>query len=230
MTTLTTSSDWVLFAPWRVHPGGGGAKDLSTTAYEWSKRALDVVVASLLIVLLSPLMLIVAALVKLTSRGPVIFRQTRGGLHGTPFTMYKFRSMVDRAEEARKALAHLNEKDGPVFKITDDPRLTPVGRLLRCSSIDELPQLFNVLKGEMSLVGPRPLWMPEADRTEGAARMRMDVKPGLTCLWQISGRSELGYKEWVSLDLYYVKHRSMILDLLIMAQTIPAIISARGAY
>lgn len=187
-------------------------------------------VASSLIVLLSPLMLIVAAMVKLTSRGPVIFRQTRGGLHGVPFTMYKFRSMVDRAEEARKALAHLNEKDGPVFKIADDPRLTPVGRLLRCSSIDELPQLFNVLKGEMSLVGPRPLWMPEADRTEGAARMRMDVKPGLTCLWQISGRSELSYKEWVSLDLYYVKHRSMILDLLIMAQTIPAIISARGAY
>jgi lipopolysaccharide/colanic/teichoic acid biosynthesis glycosyltransferase len=175
-------------------------------------------------------MLMTAAIVKLTSRGPVIFRQTRAGLHGRPFTMFKFRTMVDRAEEARKALAHLNEKDGPVFKIANDPRLTLVGRFLRRSSIDELPQLFNILRGEMSLVGPRPLWLPEAEQTKGIALFRMEVKPGLTCLWQISGRSELSYNEWVRLDLYYVQRRGMLLDLMIMFRTVSAVISARGAY
>jgi lipopolysaccharide/colanic/teichoic acid biosynthesis glycosyltransferase len=173
---------------------------------------------------------VVALLIKLTSRGPVIFTQTRAGLRGSPFTMYKFRSMYTGAEEARAALASRNEKSGPVFKIADDPRLTPLGRWLRKSSIDELPQLVNVLRGEMSLVGPRPLWMPEAIRVVGRARIRADVKPGLTCLWQISGRSELSYDEWVALDAYYVYHRSMWLDLMIMVQTVPAVLSARGAY
>ncbi|MGA2265050.1 MAG: sugar transferase [Phycisphaerae bacterium] len=191
---------------------------------------MDVALASVLVVLLAPLMALMAVMIKLTSRGPVLFKQTRAGLRGEPFVMYKFRTMHVGAEDARAALEHLNEKDGPVFKIANDPRQTIVGRWLRQSSIDELPQLFNVLRGEMSLVGPRPLWMPEAEQTDGRARLRSNVKPGLTCLWQISGRSELSYEEWVDLDLYYVRHRSILLDLMIMAQTIPAIISARGAY
>jgi lipopolysaccharide/colanic/teichoic acid biosynthesis glycosyltransferase len=191
---------------------------------------MDVVLALALLVLLAPLMLLVAAAVKLTSRGGVIFRQSRAGINGRPFVMYKFRTMHVGAEDARGEILHLNEKDGPVFKIARDPRLTPVGGLLRRSSLDELPQLINVLRGQMSLVGPRPLWMPEAQRTVGQARLRMAVKPGLTCLWQVSGRSELSYHEWVKLDLHYVRNRGMLLDLAILLQTVPAVISARGAY
>jgi lipopolysaccharide/colanic/teichoic acid biosynthesis glycosyltransferase len=227
MTTLAgvaPSAPWVLAPPRESAVGGEGS------AYVVAKRILDVVLASVMLVALAPLMGVVALLIKLTSRGPVIFTQTRAGLRGSPFTMYKFRSMYVGAEEARAALASRNEKNGPVFKIADDPRLTPLGRWLRKSSIDELPQLINVLRGEMSLVGPRPLWMPEAIRVVGRARIRADVKPGLTCLWQISGRSELSYDEWVVLDAYYVYHRSMWLDLMIMVQTVPAVLSARGAY
>jgi len=168
--------------------------------------------------------------VKLTSRGPVLFRQVRAGLNELPFTMFKFRTMRLGAEDDRELLAHLNEQSGPVFKIPEDPRLTPVGRFLRRSSLDELPQLFNVLRGEMSLVGPRPLWMVEARQARGAARLRTLVKPGLTCLWQISGRSELDYDTWVEMDLFYIRRRSFLLDLLITIQTIPAVLSGRGAY
>ena len=198
--------------------------------YEPVKRILDVVISLLLLVALSPLMFLVAVLIKLTSRGPVLFPQQRGGLNCEPFVLWKFRSMREGAEDARHHFVHLNEACGPVFKIAEDPRLTPIGRFLRRSSLDELPQLFNVLKGQMSLVGPRPLWLPEARQIKGDARIRMKVKPGLTCLWQISGRSELSYEEWIRLDLYYVRHRSVLLDLLIMVQTIPAILSGRGAY
>jgi len=189
-----------------------------------------VAVALALLVVLSPVMAVVAVLIKLTSRGPVLFRQLRAGLNGRPFVMYKFRTMWDGAEELRPALAAMNEKDGPIFKIADDPRLTPIGRFLRRSSLDELPQLFNVLAGEMALVGPRPMWLPEARQATGPARLRTVVKPGLTCLWQISGRSELSYEDWMLLDLYYVRHRSLLLDLLILLQTPPAVLSARGAY
>jgi len=199
-------------------------------AYLVAKRALDVVIASSLLIVLSPVMAVVAVLIKLTSRGAVFFKQTRVGLHGKPFTMYKFRSMRKGAQDDRKFLAHLNENDGPVFKIAEDPRLTPIGRFLRRSSLDELPQLWNVLKGEMSLVGPRPLWHEEAREATERARLRTCVKPGLTCLWQISGRSELGHDKWVELDLYYIQNRSLLLDLLIIVQTIPAVLSARGAY
>jgi len=199
-------------------------------AHRVAKRAVDVTVASLLVVALSPLMLLVAALIKLTSRGPVLFRQIRAGKDGKPFTMLKFRTMRNGASDERKLLADLNMQSGPVFKIPDDPRLTPIGRFLRRSSIDELPQLFNVLRGEMSLVGPRPLWLPEALKVTGHGRYRTRIKPGLTCLWQISGRSELSYEEWVLLDLYYLRHRSLVLDLLIIIQTIPAVINARGAF
>jgi len=199
--------------------------------YEPLKRAMDVVIAPLLLIVLSPLIVVVALAIKLTSRGGVLFRQLRVGKDGRPFIMYKFRTMRIGAERDRQVLAHLNQMRGsPVFKIPQDPRITRLGRLLRRTSIDELPQLFNVLAGQMSLVGPRPLWMPEAQEAGVVSRLRAAVKPGLTCLWQISGRSELSYDQWVRLDLYYIQHRGALLDLLIMAQTAPAVLSGKGAY
>ena len=212
-------------------PGGADATE-SRGGYERIKRVLDVVLASALLAALLPLTLVVAAVIKLTSRGPVIFRQTRAGRHGRPFTMLKFRTMRHGAQDDRAFIEHLNEQDGPVFKIRHDPRLTWIGRLLRQTSIDELPQLLNVLAGPMSLVGPRPLWLPEAERAvaEAAAQARWSVKPGLTCLWQISGRSELSYDDWVMLDLAYIRHRSTLLDLMIILQTLPPVLSTRGAY
>jgi lipopolysaccharide/colanic/teichoic acid biosynthesis glycosyltransferase len=176
------------------------------------------------------MMLLAAALIKLTSRGPVLFKQERAARGCRPFFMYKFRTMYDGAEADREYLGHRNEQIGPVFKIERDPRITPLGRLLRITSIDELPQLVNVIAGDMSLVGPRPLWMPEARQLSGPARLRAAVKPGLTCLWQISGRSELEYPRWVELDLFYVRRRGLWLDLMILAQTFPAVLSCRGAY
>ncbi|MCK5114814.1 MAG: sugar transferase, partial [Phycisphaerae bacterium] len=159
-----------------------------------------------------------------------IFQQTRAGKNAKPFTMLKFRTMRIGAQDDRVLLTHLNHQNGPIFKAVDDPRLVRFGKFLRQSSIDELPQLFNVLTGKMSLVGPRPLWMPEAEKAIGAAKLRTQVKPGLTCLWQISGRSELSYEQWVVLDLYYIRKRNLLLDMLIIAQTIPAVLSAHGAY
>ena len=200
-------------------------------AYTLASRVLDVALSATLIVALAPVMLMVAVAIKMTSRGSVFFKQGRAGLNGKPFMMYKFRTMRNGAQDERMRLESLNEqKKGPVFKISQDPRLTSIGRFLRRSSLDELPQLFNVLSGDMSLVGPRPLWLPEAMQVQGPAVRRTSVKPGLTCLWQISGRSELDYDRWVALDLYYVDHRSLMLDILILVQTIPAVLSGRGAY
>lgn len=198
--------------------------------YQVVKRGMDLVGGGALLVLALPLMLLAAVAVKLTSRGGVFFCQHRAGRGGKPFKMYKFRSMVKGAQESRPVLEKLNEREKPIFKIRHDPRVTRVGRFLRRSSIDELPQLINVLRGEMSLVGPRPLWVEEARRAEGKAKLRETVKPGLTCLWQICGRSELSYETWVDLDLYYIRHRCLLLDLMIILQTIPAVLSARGAY
>ncbi|MFH1518140.1 MAG: sugar transferase [Pseudomonadota bacterium] len=198
--------------------------------YDFTKRIVDVVISGAAMIVLSPVFAAVALAVKLTSCGPVFFSQVRAGLNETPFTMYKFRSMKVGAETDREFLSHMNAQGGPVFKAFQDPRLTPIGRFLRRSSIDELPQLLNVLVGRMTLVGPRPLWMPEARKVEGMARLRTAVKPGLTCLWQVSGRSELSYQEWVQLDLFYISRRSFLLDILIMIQTIPAVLSAHGAY
>ncbi len=199
-------------------------------SYEALKRVLDIVLGSVLLVATLPISLLAAVAIKLTSRGTIFFKQRRIGHNGRVFTMYKFRSMRRDAEEDRPALLRDNEMSGPVFKIQKDPRVTRVGRFLRRSSIDELPQLINVLAGQMSLIGPRPLWEEEARQADGAARLRTTVKPGLTCLWQISGRSELSYEQWVHLDLYYIRHRSLFLDLMIFVQTIPAVLSARGAY
>jgi exopolysaccharide biosynthesis polyprenyl glycosylphosphotransferase len=193
------------------------------------KALLDRAVAALGLLLLLPLMAVLALLVKATSPGPVFFVQQRAGLHGRPFAMRKFRSMRQGAETERAALIEANEMDGPVFKIRHDPRVTRIGRLLRRWSLDELPQLLNVLAGEMSLVGPRPLPLVESQALAGTHRRRLSFKPGMTGLWQVSGRSDLTFAEWMVLDLQYVDNWSLGLDLAILLRTFPAILLARGA-
>ena len=194
------------------------------------KRALDIAGASCGLVLLSPLFLVVAILIKTNSKGPVFFRQKRCGLHKRIFYIYKFRSMVVDAEAGQAQLEHMNQNSGPVFKIFSDPRITKVGAVLRRTSIDELPQLFNVLKGEMSLVGPRPLNLRDVGRFSEAWLMRrFSVKPGLTCLWQVSGRSNVSFNRWIALDLDYIDNWSLLLDLKILARTLPAVIKCKGA-
>jgi exopolysaccharide biosynthesis polyprenyl glycosylphosphotransferase len=196
-----------------------------------AKQVVDLLGALVMLTVLSPLFLLVAVLIRLTSPGPVFFRQLRCGLNGAPFTMYKFRTMVTDAEQRKEELAKFNEMSGPVFKMTQDPRVVPVGRLLRKYSIDEWPQLWNVLRGEMSLVGPRPLPVEEVRRFDDLAhRRRLSVKPGLTCLWQVSGRNKVvDFKEWVRLDLEYIDNWSLWLDVKILLRTIPAVISGAGA-
>jgi lipopolysaccharide/colanic/teichoic acid biosynthesis glycosyltransferase len=176
-------------------------------------------------------MLPAAIAIKLTSPGPIFFRQQRSGLNGKPFVMYKFRSMVSNAEQLKQELAVLNEMSGPVFKVSQDPRVTRVGRFLRKSSIDELPQLFNVLKFEMSLVGPRPLPVDEVKRFDDRAhRRRLSVKPGLTCTWQVSGRSDVrDFKEWVRMDLEYIDNWSLWLDHKILWRTFWVVLLGKGA-
>jgi lipopolysaccharide/colanic/teichoic acid biosynthesis glycosyltransferase len=196
----------------------------------FGKRLLDVLGASIGLVLASPILLVAAVAIKLESRGPLIYRSTRIGRGARPFPFFKLRSMVDGADRHRHTLAHLNETDGPVFKIAADPRVTRVGRLLRVTSIDEIPQLWNVIRGEMSLVGPRPPIAEEVMQYEPWQLRRLDVLPGITCLWQISGRSRIGFQEWMRLDLEYIKHRSFWLDLKILIRTIPAVLSREGAY
>jgi len=194
------------------------------------KRALDIAGALFGIILFSPIFLIVAVLIKATSKGPVFFRQERYGLNKRTFYIYKFRSMVMDAEAAQAKLEHLNQNSGPVFKIFSDPRVTKVGAFLRKTSIDELPQLFNVLKGEMSLVGPRPLNLRDVGKFSEAWLMRrFSVKPGLTCIWQVSGRSNISFDRWIELDLQYIDHWSLLLDMKILAMTFPAVIKGRGA-
>jgi exopolysaccharide biosynthesis polyprenyl glycosylphosphotransferase len=193
------------------------------------KRLIDLSVAFVVLVLTSPLWLAIAAAVRLTSRGPALFRQVRCGMHGRRFVLLKFRTMVENADTLRQEVAHLNVMDGPVFKAPRDPRVTGVGRLLRRSSLDELPQLLNVLKGEMSLVGPRPPIPQEVERYEPWQRRRLAMKPGITCLWQVSGRSDLDFATWMELDLAYIDHWSLWLDLKILALTVPAVFSGRGA-
>jgi exopolysaccharide biosynthesis polyprenyl glycosylphosphotransferase len=195
------------------------------------KQVLDFVGAFLLLLFTVIPFVIVSAIIKLTSRGPVLFRQQRAGLNGQPFTMYKFRTMVSNAEQLKDELAALNEMSGPVFKITNDPRITTVGRWLRRFSLDEFPQLFNVLRGEMSLVGPRPLPVDEVRRFDDLAhRRRLSVKPGLTCLWQVSGRNNVSdFKDWVRLDLEYIDNWSLWLDLKILWRTVPIVLAGTGA-
>lgn len=207
----------------------------STPEASWQsviKQVIDFTGALVMLLIAGPLLMIPAAiLIKLTSKGPVFFKQQRSGLNGSPFTIFKFRTMGTNAEQVKHELAAMNEMTGPVFKITKDPRITPLGKWLRKFSIDELPQLFNVLRGDMSLVGPRPLPVDEIKRINDMAhRRRLSVKPGLTCLWQISGRNEIkDFGDWVRLDLEYIDNWSLWLDFKILLRTIPAVFCGSGA-
>jgi exopolysaccharide biosynthesis polyprenyl glycosylphosphotransferase len=193
------------------------------------KRAVDLALSLFLSLLTLPIQLLAALAIKITSRGPVFFRQVRCGLNGRHFTLLKFRTMEAGAEERLSEIAHLNEMSGPVFKAAHDPRLTFVGRVLRRLSIDELPQLWNVVVGDMSLVGPRPPLPEEVARYEPWQRRRLSMAPGLTCLWQVSGRSEVDFDRWMELDLKYIDTWSPILDLKILLKTVPAVLSGKGA-
>jgi exopolysaccharide biosynthesis polyprenyl glycosylphosphotransferase len=193
------------------------------------KRSFDVALATLLSLVGLPVVGFVALAIKLSMGGAVLFRQTRCGLNGRSFTLYKFRTMVEDAEERQRELRHLNEMDGPVFKLRRDPRVTAVGRFLRKFSLDEIPQLWNVLRGDMSLVGPRPPIPEEVAQYQRWQRRRLAMKPGLTCLWQISGRNNLDFDRWMQLDLEYIDNWSPGLDLKILLRTIPVVLSGRGA-
>jgi exopolysaccharide biosynthesis polyprenyl glycosylphosphotransferase len=195
------------------------------------KQLTDLFGSFVLLIVLAPLFIVIAAAIKFTTPGAVFFRQKRSGLNGTPFTIYKFRTMGTNAEQLKHELEAMNEMSGPVFKVTNDPRVTPIGKFLRKYSLDELPQLFNVLRGEMSLVGPRPLPVDEVRRFDNLAhRRRLSVKPGLTCLWQISGRNQISdFKEWVRLDLEYIDQWTIWLDLRILFLTLPAVLRGTGA-
>jgi exopolysaccharide biosynthesis polyprenyl glycosylphosphotransferase len=196
---------------------------------ELAKRAIDIILSGLGLIVISPILSLIALAIKVSSKGPVFFAQERVGLNGRTFKMYKFRSMVVNAEELKEKLAHLNEMSGPVFKITNDPRVTTVGRFLRKTSLDELPQLWNVLIGEMSLVGPRPPLPREVNMYDPKHRKRLSVKPGITCIWQISGRNDVDFEEWMEMDATYVDEWSLTLDIEILAKTLPAVLLKKGA-
>ncbi len=204
-----------------------GARDQRMLQF---KRVMDVVISAIGLVLLLPLMFAIAILIAATSPGNPFFVQERYGLGKRRFRLYKFRTMVPAADAMHDELSAMNEKDGPIFKIENDPRVTPFGRLLRKSSLDELPQLWNVLIGDMSLVGPRPMSVRDVQKFSRPSYMRrFSVQPGITCLWQVSGRSDLSFDQWLALDLAYISRQSIRLDMIIMARTIPAILSGRGA-
>ncbi|MDM7460950.1 MAG: sugar transferase [bacterium] len=195
------------------------------------KRLIDIVGSAVVLILLSPLMLLIALLIRLESPGPILFRQIRLGRYGKPFIMYKFRSMRCNAQELQPLIMHMNEKQGGAFKIKDDPRMTRVGRFIRKYSLDELPQLFNVLKGDLSLVGPRAMAPYDVNRFDNIEySTRFAVPEGCTGLWQVSGRSNLTFDEWMRLDIYYVENISLGLDIKILLRTIPAILKGDGAY
>lgn len=197
--------------------------------YASVKRLLDVLLSVTALIILLPVLLLTAVAVKLDSKGPVLYAQRRAGKNGKPFKMYKFRSMCADAEHKIKDLRHLNEKDGPVFKMSNDPRITKVGQIIRKISVDELPQLFNIIRGEMSIVGPRPPLISEVEQYNAYQMQRLNVTPGLTCYWQISGRSMLSFDEWIELDIEYLKKCCLWTDLIIIFKTIPAVLKCRGA-
>jgi len=212
-----------------------GVRDMSVVGHnrrfdQLLKRVLDLAIVILLAIPALILMAIVAIAIRLDSGGPVLYASPRVGRDGRPFAMYKFRSMVVGADEQKEALRELNEADGPLFKIRDDPRLTPVGRVIRRLSLDELPQVYNVLRGQMSLVGPRPPLPEEVAAYKPWHRQRLAVVGGLTGLWQVSGRSDLTFDELCLLDIYYIENWSLALDVRILLQTVPHLLSRRGAY
>jgi exopolysaccharide biosynthesis polyprenyl glycosylphosphotransferase len=200
---------------------------------EWKlllKRAIDLGLTLAAMPVVLPLMAVVAGAIRLDSPGPVLFKQPRVGQNKRRFVLYKFRTMIEGSERLQGDLEHLNEAQGPIFKIANDPRVTRVGRILRRTSLDELPQLFNVLRGEMSLVGPRPMSLRDVSLFDrGVQRKRFSVRPGITCLWQVSGRSNLPFSKWLELDLWYIEHWSLLLDLKMLLRTIPAVLRGTGA-
>jgi lipopolysaccharide/colanic/teichoic acid biosynthesis glycosyltransferase len=211
-----------------VAPGDIIIRD--TLAYAAGKRVFDLAVGLLVFMLVLPIFPLIAMMIKLDSPGPVFYRQDRVGRGGRPFRFYKFRSMYREADRRLPELESRNEQEGPVFKIKADPRITPVGQFLRRSSVDEIPQIINVLRGEMSIVGPRPPLPVEVARYQPWHRRRLDVKPGITCLWQIAGRSQIGFDEWMRLDMQYLRTRGLRTDLTIFLKTLPAVMARRGAY
>jgi exopolysaccharide biosynthesis polyprenyl glycosylphosphotransferase len=194
-----------------------------------TKRIFDVVIAGLLVIILSPLAIVVSMLIKITSKGSIFYIQERIGYNGRLFKCIKFRTMVENADELKKDLIQFNEIAGPVFKIKKDPRITKIGRILRKTSIDELPQLINVIKGDMSLVGPRPPIPSEVNEYELRDRRRLSIRPGITCIWQIEGRNSISFDQWMELDKQYIDNWSLWLDLKILAKTIPAVFKGSGA-
>ena len=198
--------------------------------YLFIKRSIDIICSLAGIIVLSPIFLIVAILIKIEDpKGSIIFCQERNGKHPETFNMYKFRSMVHNAEELLKDLQHKNEQTGPAFKMTDDPRITKVGKFIRKTSLDELPQLFNILKGDMSLVGPRPPIPREVEQYTPYQKQRLLVKPGLTCIWQVSGRNNIGFDEWVEMDLEYIKNRNLLLDIKLILKTVKVLFGDSNA-
>lgn len=213
-----------------LEAGAAGFTVGGHVGYETLKRITDVTVAALILLLFLPVIPVIVLLIKLDSSGAVLFRQRRVGKNGKEFYFFKLRSMYADAEDVLSILRPLSSVDGPVFKLREDPRVTRVGRFLRRSSLDELPQLLNVLKGDMSIVGPRPNLPSEVSHYLPWQRRRLDVTPGITCLWQIAGRSHIGFQEWMRLDLEYIRKRSLATDIKIMLKTIPAVIARKGAY
>ncbi|MCR1951947.1 sugar transferase [Clostridium sp. DSM 100503] len=203
---------------------------MKNISYLILKRMIDIIGSIICIVLVSPVLLVTAVLIKLESKGRILFSQTRVGLHGKEFKIYKFRSMVDGAEALRKSIEHKNEMSGPMFKVRDDPRITKIGRFIRKTSIDELPQLINVLKGEMSLVGPRPSLPSEVEKFEPWMLKRLEVKPGLTCYWQVSGRNNICFEDWMKLDIDYVNYRNIQGDIRLILKTIILLFGDKNAY
>lgn len=187
--------------------------------YSIIKKIIDIVCSVIGLVILSPIFIVISIFIKFESKGPIIFSQERVGLNGKTFKMYKFRSMVDNAEDLKKTLSDKNEMSGPMFKMKEDPRVTRFGKFIRRTSIDELPQLINILRGEMSLVGPRPSLPKEVEQFEEWMRARLLVKPGLTCYWQISGRNDIDFEDWMKLDVKYVQERSTLVDLKLIFET-----------
>lgn len=198
--------------------------------YEIIKRVIDVVCSFVGVLVLSPLFVVIAIIIKFTSKGPVFFSQKRVGRDGKEFKMYKFRSMVVNAEELKEKLAAQNEMSGPMFKMKDDPRVTKVGKFIRKTSIDELPQLLNVLKGDMSLVGPRPSLPKEVAQFEEWMYRRLEVKPGLTCYWQVSGRNNIDFEDWMKLDIKYVDERSTWIDIKLIFKTVGVLFGDKNAH
>lgn len=198
-------------------------------AYRFFKRFFDILLSVIALIVLSPVFLITAIAIRLEDGQPVVFTQKRSGLNGKEFKMYKFRSMVKNAPELHKELLDQNELDGPAFKMKEDPRITKVGRFIRKTSIDELPQLINIIKGDMSIVGPRPLPVYEQEQCNEYQNQRLLMKPGLTCYWQVMGRNDIGFDEWIELDLKYIKQAGILTDIGLIIMTFGAVFTGKGA-